>query len=1084
MKKCSLEEDAYNGKKRGEVSCSIRLNENSCSNICHDSEVLSETSDQFFADATYGLETASGKRERQRNYTELTWAVTNARSLWAKTESAYEIFEELDLDLLVVSETWFHSCPALDRLQLNAEQEHGICFIDYCRKPNGNKNRGGGVSILYKKNKISLKRFNVKSGGTEMVVAKGKINNNTRPVFVIAVYISTRLRAPAVKNFIELISGAINTVKTEAKDPYILIAGDFNLADFSPLLADYPDLALASELPTRRSALLDLVFTNLGDEIEETKIFGPLTNIKSGSESDHRIVYVKARMAHKHKFEWVEKTHRPMGRKAVDDAVNAVNRIDWESALPSMEDPDLYVEQFHLAITSTCLRFLPYKKTRFRSTDDPWIDDKIRRKVRARKRIFKLEKRSRRWKKLKTITTRLIRKAKSRFYRREVEKMKQPGILPFKIIKRMKDAERPPEWSLEDLFPGSSQESVAEKTADFFSKISNEFEKLQPQDLPESYDRRLPSLSTADVAAKLSSMKVPKSYVALDIPPVVMKRTIPHLATAITPIINLIRISSWWPKLWKVEEVSVIPKAPIPQSLDQTRNISCTSIFSKLAEEYLLQTINEEVELGEDQFGGRKGCGTDHLLCKMSTQIMRSLDDNRACVNLMALDFAKAFNRMAHQKCLSALHSKGASNQTLRMTYAFLSNRSMKIKLNGEFSSPRITPGGAPQGTKVGNLLFSITTDLLTRDDTRDASQGADLSSVNELSCSDLGMSRFDRSRDFSFNVAPFDRRILRGSHRIDDSVSPFVDVWDSDRVSNHVGLPIRWSPTPILSFRYVDDQTFLETAPVSSAVSTISTSKEIRSLHSAGLSETYSRTSSGADDLGMILNTGKTQILCISDAISFDVSSCIKVGQEVIESQEEIKVLGYTFGSRPDARAQVSRVKLNGARRAWSIRHLKKAGVPNADLVQIYCSFVRSALEYASNVYGGYLTDEQSGDIERIQANILRSIFGQKNSYRKCLSQAAIPTLKDRRSLLFLKFAEKIENSDRFRERWLPKSEEATHQLRKINKYKQERFRCNRLRDSPIFRMRKILNDLARDGASISEEIKKVEEEMKQIRK
>ena len=390
-----------------------------------------------------------------------------SRTLDPCTESAYKIFEELDLDLLVVSETWFHSCPALDRLQLNAEQEHGICFIDYCRKPNRNKNRGGGVSILNKKNKIPLKRFDVKTGGTEMLVVKGKINNNTRPIFVVAVYISTRLKAPAVKSFIKLISGAINTVKTEAKDPYILIAGDFNLADFLPLLADYPDLALASELPTRRSALLDLVFTNLGDEIEETRIFDPLTNNKNGNESDHRIVYFKAKLGHKHKFQWVEKTHRPMGRKAVEAAVNAVNGINWESALPSMEDAYLYVKQFHLAITSTCLRFLPYRKTRFRFTDDPWIDEKIRRKVRARKRIFKLEKRSRKWKKLKTKTTCLIKKEKARFYRREVEKMKQLGILPFKIIKRMKDEERPPEWSLEDLFPGSSQEAVAKKKRGF-----------------------------------------------------------------------------------------------------------------------------------------------------------------------------------------------------------------------------------------------------------------------------------------------------------------------------------------------------------------------------------------------------------------------------------------------------------------------------------------------------------------------------------------------------------------------------------------------------------------------------------------
>ena len=286
-----------------------------------------------------------------------------------------------------------------------------------------------------------------------------------------------------------------------------------------------------------------------------------------------------------------------------------------------------------------------------------------------------------------------------------------------------------------------------------------------------------------------------------------------------------------------------------------------------------------------------------------------------------------------------------------------------------------------------------------------------------------------------------------------------------------------RWRGAPLQTFKYIDDQTFIETAPLSAAASKISTQKEERNLYLAGCTEAYQTTQDGARVIGMELNAGKTQILCISDAINYNVSSFIKVGQEIMESQQEIKILGYTFGQRPDTKAQVAQIKKQGAWRAWSIRHLKRAGVPVQDLTQIYCSFVRSAIEYASVVYGCHLTEEQSDDIERIQANILRNIFGQRKSYRTCLGLAGIPLLKSRRELAFLKFTKRVEGSERFRAKWLPLNEKPGYDLRTYDKYQTTRFRSNRLRDSPIYKMRDLLNLLFRGESTIAEEVRKCEE-------
>ena len=125
----------------------------------------------------------------------------------------------------------------------------------------------------------------------------------------------------------------------------------------------------------------------------------------------------------------------------------------------------------------------------------------------------------------------------------------------------------------------------------------------------------------------------------------------------------------------------------------------------------MLDWILEEVEQEDSQFGGFKGSGTDHLLAELITTTMEQLDDNRAAVGLVSVDMAKAFNRMDHSACIEALADQGASTQTIGLVANFLRNRSMRIKMGrGIFSSSRRTPGGAPQGTKSGNILFCIST--------------------------------------------------------------------------------------------------------------------------------------------------------------------------------------------------------------------------------------------------------------------------------------------------------------------------------------------------------------------------------------
>ena len=155
--------------------------------------------------------------------------------------------------------------------------------------------------------------------------------------------------------------------------------------------------------------------------------------------------------------------------------------------------------------------------------------------------------------------------------------------------------------------------------------------------------------------------------------------------------------------IWKIEEVSIIPKSGWPSEYDQCRNISCTFIFSKLCETYMLDQLYEEIPPEVHQFGEVKKQSADHLLAKLVTQVMEDLNDNRSATSLILVDLSKAFNFVDHTVCTDKLASHGASNQTLLMAANFLIGRKMKIKMGNDiFSSSRDMPGGAPQGTKSG----------------------------------------------------------------------------------------------------------------------------------------------------------------------------------------------------------------------------------------------------------------------------------------------------------------------------------------------------------------------------------------------
>ena len=184
------------------------------------------------------------------------------------------------------------------------------------------------------------------------------------------------------------------------------------------------------------------------------------------------------------------------------------------------------------------------------------------------------------------------------------------------------------------------------------------------------------------------------------IPVVVRKNCELELSYILAELFNKCLKESCFPNCWKVLLVVLVFKNVGERSTAKNyRPVSLLSMVSKVFEKLVNNRIVDHLEkyglFSDFQYGFRSSRSTADLLIVVSDRIARTFNRSGA-TRAVALDISKALNRVWHAGFLHKLKSYGISGQIFVLISSFLSNRRLRVVLDGKSSQEYPVNAGVP----------------------------------------------------------------------------------------------------------------------------------------------------------------------------------------------------------------------------------------------------------------------------------------------------------------------------------------------------------------------------------------------------
>ena len=339
--------------------------------------------------------------------------------------------------------------------------------------------------------------------------------------------------------------------------------------------------------------------------------------------------------------------------------------------------------------------------------------------------------------------------------------------------------------------------------------------------------------------------------------------------------------------------------------------------MEKFVFNWLIASIGSKLDW--NQFGGQKGNSVAHYLIEFINFVQYNQDLRNIQATLATfIDFSKAFNRQDHNVLITLLCDLGTPGWLLNIVVGFLENRCLTVSYKDEKSTLLQLPGGGPQGTILGLLLFLI---LINEAGLRTAQ-----SRIGEMATSSHRHREIMNERHWKF---------------VDDMT--IAKALDLKRDLEHkIDLP-----RPL---NYRDR-----------------TSHVLRKEKQQDMNNTLTGLQQYAVEHKMLINQTKSKAMLFNTSQKYDFLPSIQFDSScTLEVVEQYKLLGVIITSNLSWQAHVDYICSNAFKRMWMLRRLKQLGAREDDLLTVYRTQIRCVLEFSAPVWNPSLTKAQIGQIER----------------------------------------------------------------------------------------------------------------------
>ena len=210
------------------------------------------------------------------------------------------------------------------------------------------------------------------------------------------------------------------------------------------------------------------------------------------------------------------------------------------------------------------------------------------------------------------------------------------------------------------------------------------------------------------VTTKLDSSKAPGPDCILV---VVLNNSEPELSYLPAELFNKCLKESCFPDCWKVSFVVPVFNAGERSTAKNYHPVSLLSVVSQVFETLVNNRIVDHLKkcdfFSDFQYGFRSSRSTADLLTVVSDRIAWAFKRS-GTTRAVAIDISKAFDRVWHAGLLHKLKSHGISGQIFDLISSFLSNKQLRVVLDGKSLQEYPVNTGVRQGSIFGPTLFQL----------------------------------------------------------------------------------------------------------------------------------------------------------------------------------------------------------------------------------------------------------------------------------------------------------------------------------------------------------------------------------------